>query len=265
MEHIDTAWILLIFLISMFIVVRLLRGKPKDIESRVVSAEIVGQLAQEAETRSKEKQSTIESAVEIRISTDESDGLSTFQIGIPPEHNEVDRSVSPSSSSTNSKISIIGPMSGSKWIEPGEPIEIGDKVILGGNFYLGTSLESLDGYYEESSLIIPRVGIDDDHFLNGNHYFTDDTLGYWPSYRDLSKKGKSAYLLWLASDRSDPKVPIGYLFIYFYGIERRVLVDSKHGKVSDKEYLSLHQEVSRLLEIYSSNHWCPNVEEVKLT
>ncbi|MCL0859905.1 TerB N-terminal domain-containing protein, partial [Klebsiella pneumoniae] len=34
---------------------------------------------------------------------------------------------------------------------------------------------------------------------------------YWPSFSSLSPEARGAYVSWLASDRSDPSCPIGYV------------------------------------------------------
>lgn len=51
----------------------------------------------------------------------------------------------------------------------------------------------------------------------------DESLGYWPSFECLSEKCRGIYLDWLASNRAHPSTPIGYVFIYFGGFERRVI------------------------------------------
>lgn len=49
---------------------------------------------------------------------------------------------------------------------------------------------------------------------------------------------------------ADPSIPLGYVFIYFYGLERRVLVDQI-------DYVPIANEILRLLEIYShSRSFC---------
>lgn len=78
---------------------------------------------------------------------------------------------------------------------------------------------------------------------------TDD-IGYWPSYADITPQHRLAYLHWLSSGRCDPAAPLGYPFLYFYGLERRLLVDRPPP---DEEEL-LAAEVERLRGIYGSNH-----------
>ena len=52
-------------------------------------------------------------------------------------------------------------------------------------------------------------------------------MTYWPSYSEISSAARTAYVDWLASGRR-PGAHIGYVFLFFYGIERRVLVDAMH-------------------------------------
>ncbi|HAX9824960.1 TPA: ATPase, partial [Escherichia coli] len=61
------------------------------------------------------------------------------------------------------------------------------------------------------------------------------------------------YLSWLASDRCDTSCPIGYVFIYLYGLERRALVDSRDNNISDDEFYSLFKEICRLRSVFNEN------------
>lgn len=83
-------------------------------------------------------------------------------------------------------------------------------------------------------------------------YYTDQSLSYWPSYDKISAKCRGVYLDWLEGDRSDPKTPISYAFIYFSGLEYRIIADKKH--VSDAEYLGIYKEVVRLYLVFNENH-----------
>lgn len=75
----------------------------------------------------------------------------------------------------------------------------------------------------------------------------EERLPYWPNYYDCSPAQRAHYLNWLLSGRSDPDTELGYVFIYFYGLERRVLVD--HA-----EHLPIAQELIRLLLIYDNSN-----------
>jgi uncharacterized tellurite resistance protein B-like protein len=136
-----------------------------------------------------------------------------------------------------------------KWINPGEQIDILDIKITGGNFYFGGRLLALEGNHTEGSLVDSTLDIKKAHFS-----FEDDSLSYWPKYISLSPQSRGAYLNWLSSSRNDLDTPIGYVFIYFHGIERRVTLDSMTTAVSDAEFRELFNEVVRLKDTYKANH-----------
>lgn len=72
---------------------------------------------------------------------------------------------------------------------------------------------------------------------------TAERLPYWPSYRGASPAQRSRYVEWLMQGRSDPHTELGYVFLFFYGLERRVLIDgANHREIAD--------ELLRLLPIY---------------
>lgn len=68
-------------------------------------------------------------------------------------------------------------------------------------------------------------------------------LNYWPSYQNLTDNQRAKYLEWLASGRNSELEEVGYIFIFFYGLERRYFKDKK-----DKEIIL--NEVQRLLLKY---------------
>lgn len=72
------------------------------------------------------------------------------------------------------------------------------------------------------------------------------TLPYWPRLSDTTPAQAGTYLNWLAKGRNDPEIELGYVFIYFYGLEKRALVEQ--GDVIDIGY-----EVLRLLRIHGSS------------
>jgi uncharacterized tellurite resistance protein B-like protein len=72
----------------------------------------------------------------------------------------------------------------------------------------------------------------------------NERLPYWPSYFDASPTQRSRYLDWLIRGRCDPEIEIGYVFLYFYGLERRILVDRA-------DHIAVAREVLRLRSIYS--------------
>jgi len=135
-----------------------------------------------------------------------------------------------------------------KWIKPGESITIKGEEFSSGNFYFGGNLSSLDGYGMEASLVDDSLKVENKPFS-----FEDESLGYWPKFISLTPKGRGAFLNWLAGNRTDPETPLGYVFIYFYGLERRITVDSINQTVHDTEFKDLFDEVLRLKGIYGSS------------
>ena len=75
-------------------------------------------------------------------------------------------------------------------------------------------------------------------------------MDYWPNYSTIDARSRATYLDWLSSGRSDTRYSVGYVFLYFYGLERRVFVD----KAEPQERADIIAEVRRLLEIYGDNH-----------
>lgn len=142
-----------------------------------------------------------------------------------------------------------------RWVLPGDMITVAGVAISGGYIYLGQRMKPSDqesgGYYDdgsEASLIDDTCKIQPTSF-----YYEDSSLGYWPSFSSLSPEARGAYVSWLASDRSDPSCPIGYVFIYLYGLERKALVDSTDQNVSDAEFRNLFNEISRLRSVFNEN------------
>ncbi|WP_217491026.1 TerB N-terminal domain-containing protein [Vibrio cidicii] len=140
-----------------------------------------------------------------------------------------------------------------RWIGESEQLTIIGRKLNKGLFYFGGVMNSLDGYGLEPSLVDEERPASKSSMNIGSELHTDETLGYWPSYSSLSKECRGAYLDWLASDRSDPKTPIGYVFIYFYGFERRIIENQANSQVSDREFTTIFEEVLRLHKVFNTN------------
>ncbi len=135
------------------------------------------------------------------------------------------------------------------WIAPGVDVQIGGLTIPGGMLYVGKNLPSTQrNYFLEPALINPSLKIDQsapDH--------EGDTMGYWPSYSKIGPRARAAYLEWLASGKSNPSTYIGYVFLYFYGLERRILSDAKKHESAASEIPLILDEIERLVSIYGDN------------
>jgi hypothetical protein len=134
------------------------------------------------------------------------------------------------------------------WIPVGQSVYAGGQAIPGGLIYAGSGLAAEKGGMPEPALIDPRLPVD----LRMPDY-TGVKMDYWPSYSRIPPDCRAAYLLWLLDGRGAPGAYIGYVFLYFYGLERRLLVDSHQSPAARAEHPALVREVERLLRIYGGN------------
>lgn len=133
---------------------------------------------------------------------------------------------------------------GATWIAAGQSVTIGSHIVTKGMIWVGNSLaRQNDRFTNENCLIDPKLPIASRADVSGQY------LPYWPSYGDIAPSSRKAYLDWLAGPRSDPTINIGYVFLYFYGLERRLMLEAT---ASDRD--EIRAEISRLLGIYGENH-----------
>jgi hypothetical protein len=69
-------------------------------------------------------------------------------------------------------------------------------------------------------------------------------------YGKMTPEQRGAYLSWLAGGRNDPAAAVPYVFLFFYGLERCLMVDGQRGAVSPEERADMVLEILRLLQIY---------------
>ncbi|MDE0805504.1 MAG: TerB N-terminal domain-containing protein [Acidimicrobiales bacterium] len=132
------------------------------------------------------------------------------------------------------------------WIPAGQTVSIGES-IPGGLLYVGSGALAENGYSVEPALIDPKLPV---QWKRADH--AASSLDYWPAYEDLTAGQRAGYLRWLIDGRSRPDAPIGFVFLYFYGLERRFLVDL--GSSADHpEARLIADEVRRLLGVYGEN------------
>lgn len=130
-----------------------------------------------------------------------------------------------------------------RWIEPDGMATVASRDI-GGMIYLGKGSRRDSWKTEGSPFVNPRLPV----AKVGSDYL-GDSLPYWPSYEDITPRARATYLDWLAGGRSDQRFGPGYVFLYFYGLERRFFVDSP----AEQEKRLLISEVQRLLGLYGEN------------
>ena len=161
----------------------------------------------------------------------------TFQL---ESENHINEKIIPSAPEIYQQIDPV-------WVSSDKNVEINGFTIHGGMFYLGTKRQYISFNTEPSfidvSLSISSRKVD----------IAERLIGYWPSYTHISPKARRAYLDWLAGGRSNPIADIGYVFLFFYGLERRALVDAQTDLQAQQEIPDIIKEVTRLLSIYGSD------------
>lgn len=112
---------------------------------------------------------------------------------------------------------------------------------LDGGVYVGTHLPGLDGGAPDACLINPELRV-----ARGMPDFAGRLMGYWPSYSQIKEVCRLAYLTWHDHGRATPRAYIGFPFLYFYGLERRLLERADH-----KDRGEVVAEIRRLMEVYA--------------
>ena len=131
------------------------------------------------------------------------------------------------------------------WIPAGETVEVGGVSISGGLVYVGTSLPTPTGG-NDPCLVDPSKSV----ASHGD--YTERQMDYWPSYSEISPSAQRAYLNWLAGGRQDPEADVGYVFIFFYGLERRAILDASKDEAAKGDWSMIAAELRRLLDIYGA-------------
>ena len=132
------------------------------------------------------------------------------------------------------------------WVRKGQSVTIAGRTI-DGMVYVGKPPRIGSTHYGEScrayidpSLSVAQVGSD----RNGVN------MSYWPGYSNIPAVCRATYLNWLADGRQDGTIDPGYMFLFFYGLERRYLVEQP----SEDEKQEIVAEVERLKILFSHNH-----------
>ncbi len=129
-----------------------------------------------------------------------------------------------------------------RWIPRGEAVRVAGISIESGMFYVGDSFVGRRG--GENCLVDPACKV-----ASSGSDREGRSLPYWPSYSSISPVARRTFLEWLVNGRDDPDIGIGYVFIFFYGLERRLFVDGDKDEAG-----ALLEEVRRLLATYGGNN-----------
>lgn len=134
------------------------------------------------------------------------------------------------------------------WVPPGKGIEIQNFSIPRGMLYVGSPKRNEYGQ-RNPAVIDPKLKV-----AAREIDWSESLTSYWPSYSDISPEARRAYLQWLADGRKAPEADISYPFLFFYGLERRILIDLPNDSTVESEIRFIAAEVKRLLSIYAENN-----------
>lgn len=132
------------------------------------------------------------------------------------------------------------------WISAENTVQIGS-YRLPGLIYVGEGLAGISPHVSiEPCLIRPQLKLDEAKPDRPGSW-----VSQWPSYSEIPSASRAAYLEWLATGRSHPQTPIGYVYLFFYGLERRVLKDLRRSRRPIlPELRTIMAEVERLQQLY---------------
>ena len=130
-----------------------------------------------------------------------------------------------------------------EWIPRGNSIVIAGTMLTGGLLYVGECLPTITGDIDPC-LVDPSKEV----ALSAD--FKERLMGYWPSYSNISAEARRAYINWLAEGKGNPSADIGYVFLYFYGLERRIIADCKMPINTENEIVDIKNEIQKLLAVY---------------
>lgn len=130
-----------------------------------------------------------------------------------------------------------------RWVRHDETVHVAGHSLPGGMIYVGTTLPSPRSGDPDNCLIDKRCKVATSRADVGGQ-----TMEYWPSYSSITPSARLAYLQWLAGGRKDPAYSIGYVFLFLYGLERRLVLEDNRGDAA-----AIAAELQRLLFIYGEN------------
>ncbi len=122
---------------------------------------------------------------------------------------------------------------------------LGEIEIPRGLVYVGDKLLTRNGAQNDASLMdlrLPVVLVD-----------TDETSGAAkenPAWQNLTPEDRGAYLHWLSGGCQSEQVSTELIWIYIYGLERRLLIDGPRDHFSISERLSIIRELKRIYALY---------------
>ncbi|QHB32600.1 hypothetical protein F0T03_10740 [Yersinia canariae] len=141
-----------------------------------------------------------------------------------------------------------GSLARASWLRPGELAVVAGINLPDGMIYIGNKYKS-NRTGAEPAFINPSMEVATEEID-----ISLPLIENAPDYSTCSPEARKAYLQWLSEGRKSPAADIGYVFLFFYGLEHRVLIDAAIDPIAKKELPIIEAEINRLLNIYGKNN-----------
>lgn len=135
-----------------------------------------------------------------------------------------------------------------RWVPPGRSVTVQGYEIPDGMVYVGAFMTAAPGGGWAADTPAPCL-LNPSLKVASRPVRSVSDMGYWRSYTDISPAQRQACLTWLSTGKRDASFPVGYAFLYFCGLERRLLADHP----GPDEEARLVAEIRRLQGIYPEN------------
>ena len=140
----------------------------------------------------------------------------------------------------------FAPVSPGVWHGVGAVTDIAGFHIQDGCIYVGEILTGRREEFQDPCLINPSLPV------------SKPTTTVPPlkpnqiNYQTLTPEQRYQYLQWLSDGKNDPNIESGYILLYLYGLERRLIIDGPRENFSTNEKLLLTQELQKLSNLYQN-------------
>jgi len=125
------------------------------------------------------------------------------------------------------------------WVPAGTTVKAHRYTLSDGLFYFSNGSSDLEPSLVDESL---PIGHHDDYRVR--------QLDYFPTYAGASPDARASYLNWLAVGRRDPQADMGYVYLFFYGLERHAVLEARTNASARAAIPAICAEVDALLSVY---------------